>query len=148
MVKFNGEISSIGKTRYYNYSNSACGYGNNSSCGAFAKALLIAGPVSHSVKNENDPTWGYCGTGPDLLSVSVLAFTLDEYWLDQGGVLVGVNVKHDKGSTHKARKEVIKLHKQFTKEAVSKLPPKWTMTSHEVLAWIKDGTLPDCIQSK
>lgn len=81
-------------------------------------------------------SWGYNGVGPRLLAAGLIGITHmeDPYWFD-------------KLSFTADAKDMVRIyHKDFTKEVTSRLLNNWTITSDEVLAWIKHRTLPACIK--
>lgn len=148
MVTFSGRTAPLGKTIYYEYDHNADSGDCVHTCSGFSRDLLDGKYGNHSFGADAESiAWGYSGLGPDYLSVSVLALSIYPRWLKDKEIedgIPGSMIPHK----HPDRLRVIELHKQFTKEVVSKLPDRWTMTSDEVLAWIKDGTLPACIKPK
>lgn len=137
-VKFWGEAKRGTKSVYYDWNHNANSKGITGNCGGWANDLIHGRKCSHF--GDNEATWGYAGHGPDIMSVSLLAWSLDNAFV-KAEFIPGMNHYN-----HKDREKILKLYPKFTKEVVSKLPDRWTMTSDEVLAWIKDGTLPACIK--
>lgn len=135
MVVFKGKIhygcQDSGNTDFFDYRPSVRG-GLRSGCSGWSVDLLN-GKTScgyHIRLPDNEPmSWGYEGRGADLLGVNMLANSLKEDWLDYD------NLKYV--HIHPKRDLILKRYKQFAQEIVAHLPDEWTMTSDEVLAWLK-----------
>lgn len=76
--------------------------------------------------------WGYEGNGPRQLAVSMLWYSCVNHWVEIGKL---------------PETPIINLVKKyssaFTKDVVSKFGDEWSMTSDEVVKWIKEQELKD-----
>lgn len=76
--------------------------------------------------------FGYEGTGPTYCASAILGWV----W---SPIVEGWKIfTPDQNATVR----------QFHTEVIANLPDNWTMKREEVLAWIKDRTLPSCINKQ
>lgn len=101
------------------------------SCAGFALDLIVGHAELH--EHNNGFGWGYDGDCADLLSVALLASSLypgwQVEWENEDGLF--------EAWRHPDRDRILKHYRAFTEEIVAHLPDEWTMTSDEVLAWLK-----------
>lgn len=95
-----------------------------SGCGRFSMTHL------YGMTNDEDAiAWGYEGTGPLYCASAILG------WVWSPTVEGWMRFTADQNAL---------VHKLHT-EVIANLPDNWTMTREELLTWLKDGTLPECI---
>lgn len=126
MVTFTGEIINGEGTEYFEYGFDA-GADGQRSCGGWSQEL-ITGKKGHEFTGDT-LAWGYDGNSSRLLAINILTTALDPDWL--------CFPNYNDACRHKDRALILKHYIAFTKEIVANLPDSWTMTSDEVLAWIK-----------
>lgn len=97
-------------------------------CSGWSEELLEGRQVDHRNEGRDVLTWGYASRSSDLLSISLLATSLKPTWILD-------HVWHC--YRHPERDLILKHYRAFTEEIVANLPDSWTMTSDEVLAWLK-----------
>lgn len=127
MVTFTGRIVNGKERDYFYYDFDVCCHGVKKSCGGWSQEL-ISGEPGHGSDGDT-LAWGYDGDSPRLLSVNMLATTLHPEWL--------LFPNYFNAYCHKDRALILKRYRAFAKEVVANLPDSWTMTSDEVLAWLK-----------
>lgn len=127
MVTFTGKIRKGDGSEYYDYSFDVHCHGVQKNCGGWSEEL-ITGKPGHGFDGDT-MAWGYDGNSSRLLAVNMLTTALDPKWL--------VYPNYSNACCHKYRALILKHYHAFTEEIVANLPGSWTMTSDEVLAWIK-----------
>lgn len=106
--------------------------------------------IDQYTKGDHSYDWGYDGTDPQLMAITLMAISLgapndDAYgkrtlaaFCDWYGNGLG-DYEEKKLPTRKGWFSTIKdLYKQFTSEVVANFGDTWEITSEEILQWIKE----------